>query len=145
MTTAGVVTGLFPLPTVGALPAAITSGPDGALWFVEAFVGKIGRITTAGVITEFTIPTASSFAAITSGPDGALWFAENSGSKLGRITTAGMITELLPSRQTAIWLASQLDRTAPYGLPSSVPTRSGASESLVLAQGSRPTISTATV
>ncbi len=37
----------------------ITTGPDGALWFTE-LIDQIGRITTAGVITEFPIPTASS-------------------------------------------------------------------------------------
>src|SRR5260370_4245074 len=36
-------------------PAAITTGPDGALWFIEK-PNKIARITTAGVITEFDLP-----------------------------------------------------------------------------------------
>ena len=52
---------------------------------------KIGRITTAGVITEFPVrrranPTGSA------GPDGALWFMEYAGNKIGRITTAGNVT-----------------------------------------------------
>jgi streptogramin lyase len=42
----------FPLLTQGAGPHAITSGPDGALWFTEDLAGKIGRITTSGAITE---------------------------------------------------------------------------------------------
>ena len=33
----------------------ITVGPDGNLWFTE-LVGKIGRITPAGAVTEFPIP-----------------------------------------------------------------------------------------
>jgi streptogramin lyase len=33
----------------------ITTGPDGALWFTEQNASKIGRITTAGVITEFPL------------------------------------------------------------------------------------------
>ena len=38
---------------------------------------KIGRITTAGVITEFPIPTAGSGpVGIAAGPDGNLWFTE---------------------------------------------------------------------
>ena len=38
---------------------------------------KIGRITTAGVITEFPVPTAgSSPVGIAAGPDGNLWFTE---------------------------------------------------------------------
>jgi virginiamycin B lyase len=57
---------------------------------------NIGRITTAGAITEFPIPTPSSGPqGITLGPDGALWFTEaaSNANKIGRITTAGAITE----------------------------------------------------
>jgi len=52
----------FPIPTAGSNPMAITTGPDGALWFDEASTSanNIGRITTAGVFTEFPIPTAGS-------------------------------------------------------------------------------------
>jgi streptogramin lyase len=43
---------------------------------------------TAGTITEFPIPTISSFpTGITAGPDGNLWFTESSVGKIGRITT----------------------------------------------------------
>ena len=65
--------------------------------------GKIGRITTAGDITEFSLPNdASRPYGIAAGPDGNLWFtegyyqqylAERSASRIGRITTAGVITE----------------------------------------------------
>jgi virginiamycin B lyase len=72
-------------------PINITAGPDGALWFTENAANKIGRITTDGVISEFTIPTAdSSPFFITTGPDGAVWFTEAASSS---ITTAGVISE----------------------------------------------------
>ena len=45
----------------------ITAGPDGALWFTESSGDKIGRITTQGTITEFTVPEGS--AGFTAGPD----------------------------------------------------------------------------
>jgi len=35
-------------------------GADGALWFTEQNVNRIGRITTAGVITEFPVPSFDS-------------------------------------------------------------------------------------
>src|SRR5206468_2298578 len=55
---------------------------------------RIGRITMAGVVTEFTVPTAGSDPGdIVAGPDGALWFTEVNGNKIGRNTTAGVITE----------------------------------------------------
>ena len=34
-------------------------GADGALWFTEEIGNKVGRITTAGGITEYTIPLAN--------------------------------------------------------------------------------------
>ena len=53
-----------------------------------------GAETTARAVTEFPIPTASSFPeGITAGPDGALWFTEFGADKIGRITTGGIITE----------------------------------------------------
>ena len=65
----------------------------GALWFTEK-ANKVGRITTAGAITEHPIAgDMSNSSAITAGPDGALWFTENPGNTIGRITTAGSITE----------------------------------------------------
>src|SRR5215203_2454606 len=70
------LTNEFPIPTANSRPAGITTGPDGALWFTERGGDKIGRITTAGVITEFPLPTAGSPRGITTGPDGALWFTE---------------------------------------------------------------------
>ena len=84
---------LYPLPT-GVAATCIATGPDGALWFTAEKANKIGRITTAGVVTTYSIPTADSFPfAIASGADGALWFTERNGNKIGRITTQGAITE----------------------------------------------------
>ena len=43
---------------VSGSPLRITAGPDGNLWFTEPFPvssGRIGRITPAGVITEFLL------------------------------------------------------------------------------------------
>src|SRR5437016_3797300 len=78
---------------VGSGPTGIAAGPDGARWFTE-ILDKIGRITTAGVVTEFSVPTSvSSPAFIAAGPDGNLWFTEVNGNKIGRITTAGIVTE----------------------------------------------------
>jgi streptogramin lyase len=102
-----------PTTVTDGLPEAITSGPDGNLWFTEAITatpyggdgtiilsssGKIGRITPKGVITEFSLPTANTYpTGITSGSDGNLWFTEISsasgGSAVGRITPKGVITE----------------------------------------------------
>jgi len=86
--------GGYPLPTAQAGPEDITSGPDGALWFTEGVGDKIGRITTAGTLTEYPLPGPNKGPyTITTGPDGALWFTEYTGKKIGRITTSGVISE----------------------------------------------------
>ena len=93
--TPGGVASEFSIPTPPeAFPSGITAGPDGNLWFTESGAGKIGRITTAGAITEFSLSNPGSEpAGITVGPDGALWFTERSANKIGRITTSGNISE----------------------------------------------------
>ena len=56
--------------------------------------GKIGRITPAGVITEFPMPTPDSGPrALAAGPDGNIWFSEYRANRIGRITPRGEITE----------------------------------------------------
>lgn len=83
----------FTLPA-GAAPYGITNGPDGALWFTARDSNRIGRITTSGTTTWYTIPTADSLPeTIVTGPDGALWFTETAGNNIGRITVAGTFSE----------------------------------------------------
>jgi virginiamycin B lyase len=91
----GIITEFGPVPSgVSAEVAGITAGPDGNMWFAEAAADKIGRITTAGAITEFTGLTPSALPAlITVGPDHNLWFTECVASNIGKITTAGAVTE----------------------------------------------------
>jgi streptogramin lyase len=84
----------YRVPNANFYLYAITPGPDGALWFTEYNTNQIGRITTAGAITEYAIPTVNAGPyGITAGPDGALWFTEITSGTIGRITTAGVITE----------------------------------------------------
>jgi streptogramin lyase len=80
--------------TVGGEPYHITSGPDGNLWFTDHSAFRIGRITTAGRVSYFSLPSHAGFPdAIGSGPDGALWLtvdAQNAG--IYRVTTTGVFT-----------------------------------------------------
>ncbi|RKQ92789.1 ASPM-SPD-2-Hydin domain-containing protein [Solirubrobacter pauli] len=85
---------MYTLASAASDPAEIVLGPDGNLWFTER-AGRIGRITPAGVITEFAVPTAGAQPTdITVGPDGHLWFTDPGAQRVGRITTSGVITEL---------------------------------------------------
>jgi streptogramin lyase len=92
MTTAGVVTHVFPLP-VGTQPGLVL-GPDNNVWFTEYWNAAIGRITPDGTVTQFPLPNVAG-ADIVVGPDGNLWFDSGSSPAenfLGRITTAGDVT-----------------------------------------------------
>jgi virginiamycin B lyase len=84
----------FPVPTAASDPVGVALGLDGNVWFTEFDGNKIGKITPAGTITEFTLPTnslgqTSQPAVILRAPDGALWFTMTGASRIGRITTAG--------------------------------------------------------
>ena len=82
----------FPIPTSGGFPSYITSA-GGDLWFTEESANKIGRITTAGTITEF--PSGSSGAGpydIITGPDGAVWFGALISQSIVRIDRSGAVT-----------------------------------------------------
>ena len=99
----------YVVPTSNSGPLGITMGPDNALWFVESYGNKIGRIDpTTHAIAEYAIPTANSGAAfgITTGPDGAIWFTEggtgdtaNGANRIGRIdpTTHGITDYPIPT------------------------------------------------
>jgi streptogramin lyase len=78
---------------MGSDNLGIVAGPDGAMWFVEEGQGGIGRLTVAGVLTEFKVPWSSTPLAITVGPDGALWFSDARNATIGRVTTAGAFSQ----------------------------------------------------
>jgi hypothetical protein len=88
----------FPVPTANGGPVGIAAGPDGDMWFAEA-TGKIGRVTPAGVFTEFFagIGTNSHPDGIAAGPDGNMWFTEYGNNKIGVLVIAPpAITALSP-------------------------------------------------
>jgi streptogramin lyase len=60
----------------GHAASKIVDGPDGALWFLSK-PGSIGRITTAGSISEFAVPNWNPMV-IASGPDAAIWIGAQS-------------------------------------------------------------------
>ena len=145
-TTTGQVT-LYPLPA-GSGPAAVANGPGG-LWIAMRGSNQIGRMTVAGGLTTFDVPTANSgLSEITAGPDGNVWFTEQTAGKIGRITPAGAITEFAlptagsqPHAITAgpdgnVWFteaagAQQIGRITPTGTITEFPVPGGEDNDIV--------------
>src|SRR5262249_13712581 len=94
----------FP-PPAGSGPLAITTGPDGLLYFTERFVDRIGRLnplagSNAAIQASFTdtfttgITAGSGPTTITVGLDGNLWFTEFNTDSVARLTLAtGAVSE----------------------------------------------------
>jgi virginiamycin B lyase len=82
-------------PLLGRFLGGIVAGSDGNIWFIDESNNAIGKITTTGLVTEFSsgISPGAGLVGIAAGPDGNLWFTENTGNRIGRITTAGVVTE----------------------------------------------------
>jgi hypothetical protein len=89
----------FPVPTASSYPGSITAGPDGNLWFTEYWGNRIGRITPAGVITEFSTGLFAHAQPpdITAGPDGNLWFTEYHGNKIGYLELSRLCWVSVPA------------------------------------------------
>lgn len=78
----------------GERPSGIVEGSDGNIWYSTLGTNMIGKMTSDGTTTEWSIPTSNSNPTdVCLGPDGNVWFVENAGNTIGKITTAGTITE----------------------------------------------------
>jgi streptogramin lyase len=94
VTTAGAFTE-YPLPrlypNISTSPTSIAAGPDGNLWVtvsIQAMYGgnKVVKLTTAGVITEYPLPTPDRGPySIAAGPDGNMWFTEITAKSVAKL------------------------------------------------------------
>lgn len=81
-----------PIGTPAQAPMGISRGADGAMWFTLQAGGKIGRISSGGTLSLYSLPAEDAAGApngITLGPDGAMWFTLQAGGKIGRISSGG--------------------------------------------------------
>lgn len=120
----------------------LSVGPDGNIWFTENTAHKIGRMTTTGILTEFStgLLPGSALKGIVTGADGNMWFGDDNGPCFGKITMSGAITEY-PTGLTGaspdyltlapdgnIWLtefnSSQIARISTNGAVTEFPTAS---------------------
>lgn len=92
----------FRLPRTPRRPESITVGPDGALWFSEKSIhykdqARVGRITTAGEITEYPVPGSAWTYEIAAGASGDIWFTSelDRAMGLGSISPGGLASPLV--------------------------------------------------
>jgi hypothetical protein len=71
----------------------ITLGPDGNVWFVDGFRGHVGRITPAGKITLFTLPSSFQGLSLAAGPGKSVYVSTGTGV-LFRVTPDGRMSRL---------------------------------------------------
>jgi virginiamycin B lyase len=112
----------YSIPTPKAESQGIVSDVNGNMWFTEPGADKIGKVTPAGVFTEYPLPAGSKPFHIDRATDGTLWFTETGTNKIGKITTAGVITHYAVPTASAglsdivagpngnLWFVEQLGR-----------------------------------
>jgi streptogramin lyase len=99
------------------------------VWFADRVKNTIGKITPAGAVTQYTLPSECQPWEIVEGPDGNMWYTELLTDKIGKITPSGAVTEyaLPEAEKERTPMGSPRGRTETHGSPSRGPTRSGRS------------------
>ena len=98
VTTAGAIVE-YPGGVPAAGPHGLVVGPDGALWYTEEDVNRIGRMTTAGVYSNFALPGGTiddNATWLAFGPDGRLWYTAGTAARnaIGALNmSTGVVTE----------------------------------------------------
>lgn len=93
--------GVTPGFSANMQPNAITTGPDGNIWFTEsAGSGGVARVNPNGSVTELIGGVTPGLSAnmlpnqITTGPDGNIWFTESADpGGVARVNSDGTVTE----------------------------------------------------
>jgi virginiamycin B lyase len=105
MAPSGIVTGEFTQAASGELfeSSGLALGLDGDMWFAgglilnpnNEFQGRVGYVTPAGVVTEFSTPTVMGGPVeIASDGLGGIWFTTI--SEIGRMTEGGTVNGVFP-------------------------------------------------
>ncbi len=87
--------------TPGFSPYSIAAGPDGALWFTGTS-GTVGRMTTAGNFSQYSLPANGFPQPIVAAPDHALW-AQVGSNQVARINTAGAVVDNSVNDGALVW------------------------------------------
>ena len=116
VTTGGIATS-FSLPD-GAGVNSIRAGSDGNLWFTTYGNNQLGKITTAGAISEFTLPGSSDPNAtgiqpndLSQSADGAIWYVDAYEPDIGKID----LTNALLATSASVSVAAGVSTTSTFG------------------------------
>jgi virginiamycin B lyase len=131
---------------------SVSPAAGGGVWFVQRSdqtVDTVGRISAAGQVSEFPIPSHESGPhAIVEGHEGDAWFTEYFADKIGRVTPSGQITEFPVPKGTGpyditvdgggnIWFtgltATSIGRISPEGMVAMFPLPSGVNAGAIAA------------
>ncbi|HVX55070.1 virginiamycin B lyase family protein [Nocardioides sp.] len=89
---------VFAVPTSNAGLGRITTAPDGSMWFIERNANKVGRITTTGQISEYTLPPNedddnADVEDLDVAPDGTVWVAYDQGHEVVALHPNGSVAQ----------------------------------------------------
>ena len=146
VTTSGTLTNYTSGTLATTAHEPVTYGSDGDVWIggtvpsgqPGAGTVSIQKVTTAGVATQYTLPSSDVIDSMTYGPDGKVWFIDSDHSQVDSITTSGTVatvyTSTTPLATIAtgpdgnLWFSdgSQIDRLTPAGTVSHFALTSGA-------------------
>ncbi len=67
----------------------LVAGPDGAMWMSDDNLEGVDRMTTAGVLTQYSLPSGGSPRGITYDTAGQLWVADDSSDVVWMLSAGG--------------------------------------------------------
>ena len=79
-----------------AWPGRMTTGPDGAVWFIT--LSGVGRMSPDGQVSRFA--TGRDFTDLAAGPDGNLWLSDDENRRIVSLSPTGSMREFRTPRGT---------------------------------------------
>ena len=122
---------------------SLVAGPDGALWFVGVGRQLIQRLTTDGMLTQYSLPgNASDPGAIAATPDGRLWIASSDARETDQ---RELITRFDPTGLTLVGRPTQLTDSAQQTSTTATSTATATSTTTTSTTTTSTTVTSTTV
>lgn len=88
-------------PVSGAHFGCMIRNPDGNVWFTDYGNNKVGKVTTAGVVSEFALPLGASPNCLASDTEGNLWVTDGGKNAIDKVNISGTVLAAFSSGLTA--------------------------------------------